>query len=430
MKQWAQVKLKDIATKIGSGATPAGGEKAYKTEGISLIRSLNVYDFGFEREGLAFIDEQQAAQLDNVQVASRDILLNITGASVARCCMVPDSLLPARVNQHVALVRIDPAKADPYYVLSCINSPRYKAELMSIAQGGATREALTKSKIETFEIPLPPLLTQRKIAVVLSAYDDLIENNTRRIAILEEMAQAIYREWFVNFRFPGHEKVKLTNSPLGKIPEGWKVARLETICERITSGGTPRTSTDEYWGGDIPWLSSGETGNTFIIETDKTITQEGVSNSSTRFARSGCTVIASAGQGKTRGQTSMLRLDCYINQSTIALTADGKKATDNFLFFDLMRRYNQFRQISDGSSRGSLTTKLLADLEVIVPPADLVQQFDALVAPAVKNIEVILRKNKNLRTTRDLLLPKLISGQLDVEELDIETGEPLVEAEA
>lgn len=219
--EWRLTKLRTITTKIGSGATPRGGKKSYKNSGITLIRSLNVYDFGFDYDGLAFIDDEQAEGLSNVEVQPNDILLNITGASVARCCMVPIKLLPARVNQHVAIVRVNSTVADPYFVLCCINSPQYKHHLLTLAQGGATREALTKDTIGNFEILLPPLQTQRKIAAILGAYDNLIENNTRRIWTLEEMAQALYREWFVKFRFPGHENVEMVESEVGLVPEGW-----------------------------------------------------------------------------------------------------------------------------------------------------------------------------------------------------------------
>ncbi len=153
---WEVVTLNNVTSKIGSGATPRGGKEAYKTEGIRLIRSLNVYDYRFEFSNLAYIDEAQAAELDNVTVATRDILLNITGASVARCCMVPSYLMPARVNQHVAIVRSDPGRADPHYVLDTINSDQNKQQLLALAQGGATREALTKETIENFPIMLPP----------------------------------------------------------------------------------------------------------------------------------------------------------------------------------------------------------------------------------------------------------------------------------
>jgi len=165
--QWRVVRLSDIATKIGSGATPRGGQSAYEEEGIALIRSLNVYDNLFQDDGLSFINEEQAAKLSHVTVEPRDILLNITGASVARCCMVPERHLPARVNQHVMLIRVDPEKADPYFVLCAINSHERKQQLLAYAQKGATREALTKETVSNLEIVLPdekPLRQFREIA--------------------------------------------------------------------------------------------------------------------------------------------------------------------------------------------------------------------------------------------------------------------------
>jgi len=164
---WEVTTLRAVTTKIGSGATPRGGKDAYKSEGIHLIRSMNIYDYEFEFDGLAFIDEQQAAELDNVTVEENDILLNITGASVARCALVPSYLLPARVNQHVAIVRADPAKASPFYILDAINSDQRKQQLLTLAQGGATREALTKDTVSNFEIVLPPRSLMKRYANIV-----------------------------------------------------------------------------------------------------------------------------------------------------------------------------------------------------------------------------------------------------------------------
>lgn len=152
---WQRAPLVKITTKIGSGATPRGGEASYFSEGITLIRSLNVYDDRFDDDGLAFIGQDQAAALDNVTVESRDILLNITGASVARCCMAPERYLPARVNQHVMIIRVDPTEANPFFVHAAINSDERKRQLLSYAQKGSTREALTKDMMAAFEITLP-----------------------------------------------------------------------------------------------------------------------------------------------------------------------------------------------------------------------------------------------------------------------------------
>ena len=155
-KGWGVSDLEKVTTKIGSGATPRGGKDSYKTDGITLIRSMNIYDYSFEFDSLAFIDPKQAAQLDNVSVEAHDVLLNITGASVCRCAMVPSYLLPARVNQHVAIIRANTELVDPHFLLDSINSEQNKKTFFSLAQGGATREALTKETICRFQILLPP----------------------------------------------------------------------------------------------------------------------------------------------------------------------------------------------------------------------------------------------------------------------------------
>ena len=162
---WEVKKLQDVTSKIGSGATPKGGKDAYKSEGISLIRSLNIFDYEFKHDNLAFIDEDQAAKLSNVVVEPYDVLLNITGASVARCSMVPSAILPARVNQHVAIIRAD-QESDPFYILDTINSDERKRQILAMAQGGATREALTKTTISNLEIMVPSPPTLQRFAKI------------------------------------------------------------------------------------------------------------------------------------------------------------------------------------------------------------------------------------------------------------------------
>jgi restriction endonuclease S subunit len=154
--------LSALANKIGSGATPKGGQKAYKESGISLIRSLNVYDSEFKPVGLAFIDDDQAEKLSSVVVEAGDVLLNITGASIARCCVAPNEYLPARVNQHVCIIR--PKEAlNSIYLNYLFISPKFKASLLFQGAGGATRQALTKVMVSNLDIPLPPLEKQAEL---------------------------------------------------------------------------------------------------------------------------------------------------------------------------------------------------------------------------------------------------------------------------
>ena len=175
--KWEIVKLGDICDKIGSGATPKGGKDAYCSKGISLIRSQNVLDFAFSEDGLAYINDEQARKLNNVEVKSGDGLLNITGDSVARACMVEDNYLPARVNQHVAIIRGNAEKATSSYLLYFLQME--KPHLLQLASAGATRNALTKGMIEQLQLVLPPLDEQRRIVGLLDALQRKIRINNK-----------------------------------------------------------------------------------------------------------------------------------------------------------------------------------------------------------------------------------------------------------
>lgn len=173
-KGWEIKKLKDIAIKIGSGATPRGGNQSYKEEGISLIRSLNVHNNHFVYDDLAFIDDEQAAQLNNVIVETNDVLLNITGASVARCCIVPDDILPARVNQHVCIIRPKKEIATPVYLNRFLTSVEEQSVLLLLSKSNAaTREALPKNLLEACNITLPPLSLQQEFASKIEAIESM-----------------------------------------------------------------------------------------------------------------------------------------------------------------------------------------------------------------------------------------------------------------
>jgi type I restriction enzyme S subunit len=167
---------------------------------FALIRSQNVYNDGFHHDGLAYIGEQHAAELANVEVLSADVLLNITGDSVARACQVDSAVLPARVNQHVAIIRPDQDRLDPCFLRYFLVSPEMQTKLLSWAGSGGTRNALTKAMIESFDIVAPENIhEQRAIAHILGSLDDKIELNRRMSATLEAMARALFKSLFVDF---------------------------------------------------------------------------------------------------------------------------------------------------------------------------------------------------------------------------------------
>ncbi|MFZ4780315.1 MAG: restriction endonuclease subunit S, partial [Terrimicrobiaceae bacterium] len=181
---WVENKLKSITTKIGSGATPRGGGESYKAEGISLIRSLNVHDLGFKYAKLAFLDDTQADELSNVEVQPRDVLLNITGASVARCAIVPEDVLPARVNQHVSIIRPIVEKLDADFLHYLLISKPYKDQLLKTGEeGGSTRQAITKAQIQEFTVEYPATVKEQ---IIIVAKLDAMLAETQRLTRLYE----------------------------------------------------------------------------------------------------------------------------------------------------------------------------------------------------------------------------------------------------
>lgn len=240
--EWREVKLGDACTKIGSGVTPRGGDKAYKITGVSLIRSQNIYDFNFDYNGLVFIDDEQANKMKNVEILSEDILLNITGDSVARCTIVPEKTLPARVNQHVSIIRPKKEIINPRYLLYCLNNFTTKELLLSLASTGATRKALTKSMIENLKLTIPTIKEQKAIADTLSCLDNKIELNNRINKTLEEMAQSIFKSWFVDFE--PFQDGEFEESELGSIPKGWNVEMLGNNVKISTKSINPQSKTN------------------------------------------------------------------------------------------------------------------------------------------------------------------------------------------
>ncbi|MDA3853889.1 MAG: restriction endonuclease subunit S [Bacteroidales bacterium] len=198
--EWKTIELQECCLKIGSGSTPRGGSSVYLTSGdTSLIRSQNVHNDGFKNNGIVYITADAANKLKNVIVEENDVLINITGDSVARACMPDSSYLPARVNQHVAILRPNQEELDSRFLQYYLISPSQQGLLLTLASAGATRNALTKVMLERLEITKPPLKEQKKIAHILGSLDDKIELNRQMNQTLEAMAQALFKSWFVDF---------------------------------------------------------------------------------------------------------------------------------------------------------------------------------------------------------------------------------------
>jgi len=412
-REWGAVRLGDYCTKIGSGSTPRGGESVYHESGVSFIRSQNVYNGHFAMDGLVYLDDRQADQLKGVAVESGDVLLNITGDSVARSCRVPEEVLPARVNQHVAIIRPRPEEFDSRFVGYFFISPFMQDTMLSLAGSGGTRKALTKEMIESFEVPRPPRQVQERLANILSAYDDLIENNRRRMVLLEEAARQLYREWFVRLRFPGHEHTRITNG----VPQGWKHVALEDACESLEDGDWVESK--DQGGEGYRLLQISNIGVNEFVETGnfRYVTEETFKRLNCREILAGQILISRMPKPIGRAWLVTAMPWRMIAAVDVAIVAPQPDVADPYFltyFLNSPENLEHCERRAVGATRPRVARRELASLQLLLPPPQLQRLFREAAEPLNKQRATLYRQNEKLRAARDLLLPRLMSGEIAV----------------
>ena len=420
------VHLRDVCVKIGSGATPRGGKEAYKGGVTSLIRSQNVYNEGFHRDGLVYIDDAQSAELRNVEVKLNDVLLNITGDSVARCCQVAADVLPARVNQHVVIIRPQPASLDARFLRYVLVSHEYQSRLLALASAGATRPALTKLMIEDLDIPSPPLAEQKAIASVLGALDDKIELNRRMNATLEAMARALFLSWFVDFdpvraKLDGHKPVGLDDAAAlfpehfehsedGMLPVGWRLTAIEEVCaiNAWTLDKNDGLATVEYV--EISEVSRGN------IASITTYPRGEEPSRARRRLRHGDTVLSTV--RPDRG-SYFLALNPPENRvaSTGFAVLTPTKVQWSFIHAALTQPEvsDHLGQMADGGAYPAVRPEIIGAMQVALPnEPKILEKFHRTCAPFFEQADANRAQSRLLARMRDALLPKLLTGELRV----------------
>jgi type I restriction enzyme S subunit len=319
--------------------------------------------------------------------------------------------LPFWVIDTAYFARVDPGRMDLkyfYYLVKYVGLNHLK--------DGTSNPSLSRDVFGRQEVPLPSLVLQRRIAGILSAYDDLIENSQRRIKILEEMARRLYREWFVHFRFPGHEDCRFVESPLGEIPEGWEVKTVGDSFE-ILGGGTPSRKEERYWnGGTIQWFSPTDltgAGTMFMDNSRDHITHLGLSESSARLFPPLCVMLTSRA---TIGAIAINTTEACTNQGFITCLP-SEQVPLYFLYCWLSENVPTFVRMASGSTFKEISRGVFKSIQFLHPPATLVGMFESFAAPVGEDLLSLQRQISNLRRSRDLLLPRLLSGQIDVEAL-------------
>ena len=403
---WEYIRLGDVCTKIGSGATPKGGATVYIDEGTSFIRSQNIYNLEFSHEGLAHITEDAAKKLNGVAVQKDDVLINITGDSVARTCMVPDAVLPARVNQHVAIVRPDSNRLNPRFLNYYLTSPYMQSLMLGLAVGkGASRNAMTKDMIANFDILCPPIEIQESIVGILSTYDALIENNQRQIKLLEEAAQRLYKEWFVDLRFPGYEDTPIVDG----VPVGWGKAPIDSRISLLSGYAFKSAQFDSSGEYKIVTIKNVKDGEFDGIDTNRIVSIPGKMPKHCVLADRDILLSLTGNVGRTcivNGNNYLL------NQRVAKLQSDIPAFT--YCLFRSSDMFDAMNNLANGAAQQNLSPIRTGKISILFPADNLLEEFERIVGSMISKMLSLRKQCDLLIQARDRLLPKLMSGEIGV----------------
>lgn len=309
------------------------------------------------------------------------------------------------LGQRTVLIRPDINKVNPEYLVYYMLSPKVQHDLQSSANG-ATVAHINMPKIRNLKIQIPNRRIQDKIANILSRYDSLIENYQKQIKLLEEAAQRLYKEWFVDLRFPGHENTKIVDG----VPEGWSYMKIKDRYKTVL-GGTPSRSINNYWGGDISWINSGEINKLRIINPSEKITIDGYNNSSTKLMPIHTTILAIT--GSTLGQVSYTEIETCANQSVVGII-DEIDTTSEYLYLNIYNNIHFIINKATGGAQQHINKDIINDYYIMLPDEDILTEFRRKIKPVFNAIRDYLFKIEKLTEARDRLLPKLMSGEIEV----------------
>ena len=407
MSSWRNVTVDELGEVI-TGYTPPVKKTEYFGNEYPFITPTDITIDSRIVQTERFLSQKGYEYRKNRLLPRDAVCVTCIGATIGKICM---TTVPSATNQQINSVVVNQDTYDPYFVYYLL---RTKAKVIQSIAGGAATPIVKKSTFAGINVCVPSFPTQRKIAAVLNTYDDLIENNTRRIKILEEMASAIYREWFVEFRFPGHEGVEMVESELGLIPQGWEVGELGDLAESVRRNIKPSDINQEtpYFGLEHLPRKSIALSNWDAVDSI---------NSAKLAFKKGEILF-----GKIRPyfhKVGVAPLDGICSSDAIVIRPKRNECFATTLSCVSSEHFIEYATMtSQGTKMPRADWKVLVKYPVVIPPEQIIQRFSSFVRDVVDKIQNLIFRNKNLRQTRDHLLPKLISGEVDVSELDIEVG--------
>lgn len=404
--KWEKVKLGDVCKSIADGdhQAPKKQESGVPFITISNIDSNNRIDF----KNCLYVSEEYYDAINDKRKATKDDILYSVVGSFGVPVLIKENIKFA-FQRHIAILRPDKAKIFPAFMYYCMLAREFYLQADSVAIGSAQR-TITLGTLNNMQLTLPALPIQKRIASILSAYDDLIENNQKQIKLLEEAAQRLYKEWFVDLRFPGHEGVKIVDG----VPEGWKKEKVSDMG-RVVTGKTPNTENKQYYGGRIPFVKTPDMHNcVYPVTTESTLTKEGADRQKNNYIPENSIMVSCIGTNV--GLVNISNELCQTNQQINSVILDNIKDV-YYMFFSMKKLRELLNGVgSNGTTMTNVNKTKFSNIEILYPDDKLREKYFALVDPMFKKVKWLSCSNRLLREARDRLLAKLMSGEMEVQD--------------
>jgi type I restriction enzyme, S subunit len=401
-------------------------EEFFENEHCLFLNTGNVSKSGFNFDNTVFITSEKNQKLRKGLLQRGDILLTTRG-TVGNTAFYSNAIKydVVRINSGMVILRPDSNKLNSGFFYNVIRSEIFQSQSRSF-QYGTAQPQLPIGTLQQIVLPLPPIQTQQKIAGILSAYDDLIENNNRRIKILEEMAQMLYKEWFIDFKFPNHLITKFIDSEFGRIPEEWEVGKIGDI--NSVGSGYAFKGKDLKDSGDISIIKIKNIQSGVVEMKDTSYIEEAIAKKACKFELfAGDILIAMTGAqvGKV-GFVPRTKNRLFLNQRVGKFIPNKNYITNNQFIAQFLKTKNfqsQINNTAQGAAQPNISSSQIEGIELLIPNKELIIFYENAIDSVVKEIELLIDKNQNLKKTRDLLLPRLISGEISVENLEVKYNE-------
>ncbi|MBB5225358.1 restriction endonuclease subunit S [Treponema ruminis] len=342
------------------------------------------------------------------KLSKNDIAITTVGANVGDLAIVGDGSENYEFQRSVGIIKANTKIADPIFLFYLLGTNSFNYYFHVIATGSA-QPCLFLGTLNKIKVQLPPIPTQQKIASILSAYDNLIQNYKKQIEALQTAASELYKEWFVRFRFPGWQTTEFENG----IPEGWKVERIGNVGE-VIGGGTPSTENEEYWDGDIPWLSPvdlSDNTNVYVSRGSKNITELGLKKSSAKMMPKDTVLLSSRAPV---GYVALAKNPICTNQGFKSVVCNTSVIQPIYLYYYFRMNKNYLQSIASGATFPELSGSMMKKIKVLLPPEKVQQQFSERANSFIAKAELLSEQITNLTQQRNLLLPRLMSGKLEL----------------